>query len=117
VRAALHVLLLVVALLPELVVLTACAVAAYRWPDGLALQVSAAVVAPLLMGLLRGLYAAPRAARRLTGPASGAFRTAWSGIGVLAIAWVLGPLAGAVLGAVSLVDALGLHVLGRAPGR
>jgi hypothetical protein len=108
-----HVVLLLVALLLELSVLAACAVAAYRWPDGRVLATSLAVLAVLVMGLLWGRFAAPRARRPLTGMASVAFRTAWFGFGVLAIGWVLGPLAGFLLAAVCLVDAAGLHVLDR----
>jgi Protein of unknown function (DUF2568) len=98
-------------------VLAACAVAAYRWPDRLVLRTSLAVFALLVMGLLWGLFAAPRAPRRLTGLASVAFRVAWFGVGVLATGWVLGPVAGFLLAVVSLVDAAGLHVLDRGPVR
>ena len=46
-----------------------------------------------------------------------AFRVDWFGIGVLASGWVLGPVAGFILAAVSLVDAAGLHVVDRGPAQ
>ena len=111
----LHLLLLIVAFVLELAVLAACAVAAYQWPDRFVHRASLAVSALLVMGLLWGLFAAPRARRRLTGMASVAFRVAWFGVGVLATGWVLGPVAGFILAAVSFVDAAGLRVLDRRP--
>ena len=76
-RAVLHALLLAIAFGLELWVLSVCAVAAYRWPDDLVLGVAAAALAPLVMGLLWGLFAAPRARRRLAGISSVAF--GWPG--------------------------------------
>lgn len=112
-KAVLHALLLTVAFLLELAVLAACAVAAYRWPEGLVVQLSVAGLALAVMTLLWGLFAAPRAARRLSGTASVAFQVAWFGVGVLATGWVLGPVAGLVLAAATLADAVGLRVLER----
>ena len=111
----LYVLLLFVAFVLELAVLAACVVAAYRWPDQLLLRASLAVSALVVMALPWGLFAAPRAPRRLTGMASAAFRVAWFGVGVLATGWVLGPVAGFILAAVSLIDAAGLHIMDRGP--
>ena len=110
-----YVLLLIVAFVLELAVLAACAMAAYQWPGRVVLGASLAVCAVLVMGLLWGLFTAPRAHRRLTGMASVAFRVAWFGVGVLAAGWILGPAAGFILAAVCLVDAAGLHVCDRGP--
>lgn len=106
-------LLLTATFVGEIVVLAACAVAAYRWPGALVLRWSTAALAVLVMAVLWGVLAAPRAARRLTGAASLAFRVAWFGVGVLATGWVLGPAAGGVLAAACAVTALGLRLSGR----
>ena len=44
-----------------------------------------------------------------------AIRVTWFGVGVLATGWVLGPVAGFILAALSFVDAAGLRVLDRRP--
>ena len=112
-RSALRAILLALAFAFELAVLTACAVAAYGWPEPLALRLLAGVAAVGGMAVLWGLWAAPRAARPLTGPAAVLFRAAWFGVGALAAGSILGAAVGVGFAAVCLAGALGLGLLAR----
>ena len=107
--------LLALAFALELAVLTACAAVAYGWPEPLALRLLAGAAAVSAMAALWGRWVAPRAARALTGPASVLFRTAWFGVGALAVGTALGAAPGVGFTAVCLADALGLRLLPR-PG-
>jgi hypothetical protein len=61
---------------------------------------------PMLMGVLWGLRAAPKASFPLHGVADGAFRVAWFAVGALAF-WAAGyPIAGLVLAGVFAANAL-----------
>ena len=95
-----------VAFLLELAVLFAVGYSGFTQSSGPVLRVVAGLGAPLLMAVLWGVLAAPKASLPLDGVADTAFRIAWFGVGAVAF-WVAGrPIAALGLAGVYAVNAL-----------
>jgi len=95
-----------IAFLLELAVLFAVGYWGFKLSAGLPLRLVAGLATPLLMAVLWGLLAAPKASFPLHGVADAAFRIAWFGVGALAF-WVAGrPIAALVLTGVFAANAL-----------
>lgn len=77
---------LAMAFLLELAVLVAVAHWGFTLPTGRVLRAIVTIGAPVLMAVLWGLFAAPRASIALHGAASAAFQIAWFGVGALTLA-------------------------------
>jgi Protein of unknown function (DUF2568) len=100
-----------IAFLLELAVLFAVGYWGFRLSVGLPLRLVAGLGTPVLMAVLWGLLAAPKASFPLHGVADVAFRIAWFGVGALAF-WVAGrPIAALVLAGVFAANALMLGTL------
>ena len=100
-----------IAFLLELAVLFAVGYWGFRLSVGLPLRLVAGLAPPLLMAVLWGLLAAPRASFPLHAVADVAFQIAWFGVGALAF-WAAGrPIAALVLTGVFAVNALMLGAL------
>ena len=100
-----------IAFLLELAVLFAVGYWGFRLSVSLPLRLVAGLATPLLMAVLWGLLAAPKATFPLHGAADAGFRIAWFGVGALAF-WAAGrPIAALVLTGVLAVNALMLGAL------
>lgn len=100
-----------IAFLLELAVLFAVGYWGFRLSVGLPLRLVAGLGTPVLMAVLWGLLAAPKASFPLPGVAGVAFRIAWFGVGALAF-WVAGrPIAALVLAGIFAANALMLGTL------
>lgn len=99
------------AFLLELAVLFAVGGWGFTLAQGWPVRLLAAVGGVLLMAVLWGVFAAPRAFAQLPGVAGVAFRIAWFGVGALAL-WATGlPIAAMGLVVLSVVSALMLRGL------
>jgi hypothetical protein len=95
-----------VAFLLEIAVLVAIGNWGLSLTEGGTIRLFAGLGGPLLMALLWGVFAAPKATRPLEGMADAAFRIAWFGLGAVAL-WAAGrPVAGVALAALYAVNAL-----------
>jgi hypothetical protein len=100
-----------IAFLLELAVLFAVGYWGFRLSVGLTLRLVAGLGTPVLMAVLWGLLAAPKASFPLHGVADVSFRIAWFGVGALAF-WVAGrPIAALVLAGIFAANALMLGTL------
>lgn len=98
-----------VAFLLELAVLLAVGYWGFSLTHGAAVRLLTALGGPLLMAILWGVFAAPKASAPLNGVAGVAFRIMWFGVGALAF-WFAGtPLAALVLAALYAANALMLR--------
>lgn len=98
-----------VAFLLELAVIFAVGYFGLTLSWGLTVRTLVGVGAPVLMAVLWGVFASPRASVPLRGAADVAFRMAWFGIGALAL-WGAGlPIAALALAAVYGVNAVMLQ--------
>lgn len=97
------------AFLIELAVLFAVGYWGSTLSSRMPLRLAAGIGAPLLMAMLWGLLAAPKASLPLRGAADATFRIVWFGVGALAF-WFAGrPLAALALAAVYAANALMLR--------
>lgn len=97
------------AFLLELAVLFAVGYWGFTLSSGLPFRLVAGLGTPVLMALLWGVFAAPKASLPLHEVADGAFRISWFGIGAMAF-WAAGrPLTALGLAAVYVANALMLR--------
>ena len=83
---AVHPINLTVAFLLELAVLLAVGYWGFTLSNTAALRIVVGIGAPMLMTVLWGLFAAPRASMPLSGAAGAAFQISWFGVGALTLA-------------------------------
>lgn len=93
---------LAVAFLLELAVLLAAGYRGFTLPIAFVFRIIVGLGAPILLAVLWGLFASPRAAMPLHGAANAAFQIGWFGVGVLALA-ITGHAASAIALAVAYV--------------
>ena len=102
---------LAIAFVLELAALLAAGYAGFTLPDAVATRIVVGLGAPLLLAVLWGVFAAPRASRPLHGAANVAFQIAWFGAGVAALA-ITGRTAAAIaLAIVYALNSLALRLL------
>lgn len=100
-----------VAFLLELAVLLAVGYWGFALTQGLVTRLLAGLGGPVLMAVLWGVFAAPKASAPLHGVADVAFRIGWFGVGAVAL-WGSGmPVAALALAALYAVNALMLQSL------
>lgn len=99
---------LAVAFLLELAVLLAAGYRGFTLPVPFVFRIIVGLGAPILMAVLWGLFASPRAAMPLHGAANAAFQIGWFGVGVLALA-----IAGHAAPAIALAAAYVLNATSR----
>jgi hypothetical protein len=99
---------LTMAFLLELAVLAAVGYRGFTLPIPVALRVLAALGAPVLMAILWGLFASPRAPMPLPGAVGVTFQICWFALGALALVAAGRATLGGLLAAVYVVNSVAL---------